>query len=171
MADQNTPKPDNVRAATAADENAVYDLFLKAHQDNGVLAISEPKVRAMILDMIPEPGKLKGLIGVIDGVGELAGAVGLTILEPWYSEELVLIEKLCFVAPPYRRSGYAGDLINFAKWVSDELNLPLEMGILTTKRMPAKVRLYGRRLRCMGAVFTHGIERANGPLALEARHG
>lgn len=164
-------KPLNVRSATLADNYALFDLVCRAHQENGALEMNPVKVRTFLERMLRRGADgLWGEIGVIDGDhGDLAGSVCIVLDQWWFTDEWILAERWNYVAPEYRQSTYAKDLINYAKWFSDGMKLPLEMGIITTHRTEAKVRLYRRQLRMVGAYFVHGLERANGPLAIEAR--
>lgn len=165
----------HVRHATPADADAVFDILVAAHADNGVFAIDLARVRRMVdaLTQHPKDGPL-GLIGVIDAPGgghdrQFAGVVMLMLSQYWFSDEWLLDELVNFVRPEHRKSNHAQSLIAFAKETADRFGVPLNMTVLSTKRTSAKVKLYGRLMRQTGGTFMHGIERANGPLAIEAR--
>lgn len=163
-----TIRPEHVRAAGPRDAEGIFTLLCAAHEENGWLSMNPLKVRVMVERLVRhEPGDIMGLIGVIDGEkpGTIAGAVALLIDSFWYSDEFFVSERFCFVDKGHRRSSYAKDLIQFAKWFADDVNLPLEMGVLSTHRTEAKVRLYRRQLQYIGGFFAHGMDRASGPLA------
>lgn len=169
-----TTRPQTVRAAVPADAAAIYALLCAAHAENGWFSMNQDKVRALIAQLTPPPPHLApwGIIGVIDdGAGGLAGAVAAVIDSFWYSDESYVSERFCFVREDCRRSTHAKDLIQFAKYFADALHLPLELGVLSTTRTEAKMRLYRRQLKQVGGYFAHGFERAKGPLATEMTDG
>jgi hypothetical protein len=164
-----TARPANVRMATAADEHAVMAMLLEGYEENGFVDLDAEKMQDAVAAMLRPDSGAFGMIGVIDGDGEPAGSVGLVLSQLWYSSEYTLGERWSYVRPKYRESRYAVDLIDFSKWASDQFGVALEMGIVSTYRTEAKVRLYRRHLKPIGAFFAYGIERANGPLALDER--
>lgn len=150
-----TPRPATVRVALPADEAKLFDLFMIAADENAMAPINEAKVRDGIANAVYRRG---GVIGVIDGKnGELAGAVGIIMAPFWYSEQWHCEEMLNFVHPNYRAGSlnYARDLIQFAKWWSEQLGMTLLMGVLSHHRTEGKVRLYRRLLPFAGALFLY----------------
>ncbi len=104
-----------------------------------------------------------GIIGVIGTSNNIRGMIYLLITRFWYTSQFHLEEIFNYVRPDSRHSDYASELIGFAKGQSDYLNIPLVIGVLTNKRMEAKVRLYRRILGTpAGAFFVHGATWANG---------
>jgi hypothetical protein len=76
----------------------------------------------------------------------------------WYSHALVIEEKAIFVHPDHRdaKSGHARKLCQFSKKVSDELKMPLVIGVLSNERTAAKVRMYEREFgKPNGAYWLH----------------
>lgn len=101
----------------------------------------------------------RGLIGVI-GQKRLEGAIMLSFGSTWYSEEINMEEYLNFVDPDHRNSNHAKTLISYAKHMVDQLrltyqDLKLMIGVLSTNRTAAKVRLYERQLTAAGAFFCY----------------
>lgn len=165
-----TPCPETVRLAGPADEDALFHLLMLAHQENGLLALSEEKVRQVLRAMLARGSGRWGMIGIIHGPdGSAIGSVGVELETFWYSDEWYLGERWNYVHPDHRQSSHAEDLIQFSKWAADTLGVVLEMGIISTIRTEAKVRLYRRQMKQVGAFFVHGLERAHGPLAEAAR--
>ncbi len=93
------------------------------------------------------------LIGPEDG--PLEAAALLRVEEPWYSEDLALVERGIYVHPYYRhkKGRRAHMLIEACKRTSDELDLPLLIGVLSNQRTAGKTRLYGRQLGEPAGVF------------------
>jgi hypothetical protein len=85
----------------------------------------------------------------------------------WYSDDWILEEKAVFVDPNFRNKaerssqsvGHARRLVEFSKQVSDSLNVPLVIGVLSNTRTKAKVRLYERQFgEPAGAFFLYGVK-------------
>lgn len=102
------------------------------------------------------------ILGVIGSKGDLRGGLMVFIGEPWYSHRPVLQELFNFVHPEHRKSNYANDLIDYGKHLSDKLQMPLNIGVISNIRTEAKVRLYRRKLNYVGAFFNY-----NGHLGME----
>jgi hypothetical protein len=79
----------------------------------------------------------------------------------------MFLEEMCvYVHPDYRaaKGGRARKLVEFAKKVSEELELPLMIGILSNSRTDAKTRLYERQFGApAGAFFLYGIKTGTVP--------
>ena len=130
-------------------------------EENGMFSLSEKKVDYYISRLLhPESISLddtgpRGFIGVIGPIGALEGCIMLTVGSVWYSEDFTLDEHLNFVDPSHRSSNHAKALIEYAKACSDKIGIRLVIGILSTKRTAAKVRLYERQLTPAGSFFIH----------------
>lgn len=168
-----TDQPKNVRLAIPSDEDRIYKLLSEGlFQENGTFSLSEERSREFIRQAVNHQG---GIIGVIEEEGQLAGSIGLNLGRFWYSDDWHVEEYWNFVAEPYRksigtqykRSDYAKDLINFAKWVSERMELVLNIGIISTHRTEAKCRLYSRTLTPCGQFFMHNLQVAKGPAIKE----
>lgn len=158
--------PSTVRTAVPEDESEIWRLFRMLHAENAMLPISDRKVQHHIDRMLhPESITLddtgpRGIIGVIGEVGSLEGAIMLAFGSMWYSEVITLDEFLNYVDPTHRASNHAKALIGYAKHITDQIRLThdevkLVIGILSTKRTAAKVRLYERQLTPAGAFFLY----------------
>lgn len=155
-----------VRAARPEDKAEIWRLFRILHKENGLSPMSEKKVDYHI-DRLLNPENItaddsgpRGLIGVIGEVGRLEGVIMLAFGTQWYSEEITLDEYLNFVDPAHRASNHAKTLIAYAKHMVDQIrmthrNLKLVIGVLSTKRAAAKVRLYERQLTVSGCFFVY----------------
>ena len=93
--------------------------------------------------VIGEKGQpLKGyLLMVIDGI--------------WFSLDNQLLELSLYIHPDHRKSTYAKQLMAFSKQASDGLQLNLTIGVFSTVRTDAKVRLYKRQFTPVGAFFKY----------------
>ena len=165
-----TPKPDNVSIAQPEDEDELYDvLSQELFNENGTFSLSERKGRGFIRETVNKMNY--GIIGVIREEGSIAATIGMTLGTFWYSDDWHVEEYWNFVRPEFRksigtenkRSNYAHDLINFAKWYSERMELILNIGIISTKHTEAKCRLYGRILVPVGQFFMHNLHLAKGP--------
>lgn len=154
-----------VRAASPEDKPEIWRMFRACHAENGMLPMSERKVDYHI-DRLLNPENItaddagpRGLIGVIGG-SCLEGCIMLSFGSTWYSDEINVDEYLNFVDPAHRNSNHAKTLISYAKHMVDQLrvtyhDLKLMIGVLSTDRTAAKVRLYERQLVPAGVFFVH----------------
>lgn len=134
----------HVRVATPQDLKSVMDLAMMVAKENGIF---EPDINMVINDIWPALHGERGLIGVIGNPGEdLQGFVLLRIGNLWYSQAEIIEEKTVFVAPKFRsaKGGRARKLCEFSKKVSDELGLPLIIGVVSNHRTKGKEGLYNR---------------------------
>lgn len=148
-----TPRPFGVRIANLSDEGQIYDLLVLMAEEIALLPISETKVRAMIRHAAARNG---GVIGIVENEEKIVGAVCLVMNQGWYSESWFCDEIWNFVHPDHRRglgNDYAKRLLQFSKWWSEQLGMPLVMGIMSTKRTMGKIRFYMRNLRLIGGIF------------------
>ena len=138
-----------VRLATIDDADAIMTLLAVMHEENGLFEMDNDAVLDMVNNVLS--GK-NGIIGVIDGKNGLEGAVCLVIDKLWYAKTWCLNDVFNFVAPQYRRSTRAKSLINFAKNYSDQVGIPLLMGIVSNVRTEAKIKLLERQMQKAGAL-------------------
>jgi hypothetical protein len=156
-----------VRFATAADEDQIFALLMLLHSENGMFGVNDDKVREGIKIATRRKG---GFIWVIDESGRVVATMGMLIVSDWYSDDEYLLERWNFVHPKYRKSNYARMLIEQAKWTSNLMKLPVQVGINSFDRTEGKVRLYARHMPCVGAFFMYGtIPRQNEKMREEMR--
>lgn len=161
------PSQSVVRPAVPRDEPEIWRLFLLHHSENALFPLSESKVQ-VLLDRVLRPEKIKqddagprGIIGVIGDVGALEGAIMLVLGSPWYTEAIMPNDCMNFVDPAHRQSDHAKALIAYAKHIVDSTraggfpDFRMIVGIVSTKRTAAKIRLYSRQLEPVGAYFMY----------------
>lgn len=148
-----------VRLAQPSDEPEILTLCRLMHKEMGRRRLDIDKVRSMLGRAFNKTG---GILSVIGTPGSIRAMQFLLISQEWYTDEPHLEELFNWVHPDHRNSDYAKLLIENAKKCSDRLSgeagfkIPLWMGIMTNKRMYAKVRLYRRSFGLpYGAVFLH----------------
>jgi len=148
-----------VRTGVEADFNGMMDISLAATSEN---AFAKPDIDKLATTIWGALTRQTGICGVIGPVGgKLQGAVLLSMGEMWYSKELILEEKAIFVDPEFRaaKGGRAKKLAEFAKLTATELELPLAIGVLSTSRTEAKIRLYERVFGSpTGVYFLYGAK-------------
>jgi len=157
-----TQRPEIVRVATPKDEDAILGLMRLAYAEQPISPLNEDKIRNQIRHCTQQKG---GVLGVIDGPEGLEGYLIATLFQHWYSDAWHLEELSNFVHPEHRKPGHAKALIEFAKWFAEQLDMPLIMGIMSTKRLEAKTRLYKRQIHQVGAVFAHNTGHIDGMLS------
>lgn len=159
--------PSIVRPAIPADEPEIWNLLRMAHAENALIKMSERKVQYH-LDRFLEPRGIgledfgpRGFIGVIGPIGTLEGIIMLSIGSPWFSDEVTMDDNLNFVHPKCRRSDHAKALLAFAKRIVDQIRsdyptFQMTVGILSTERTAAKIKLYERQnLTLAGGIFVY----------------
>lgn len=160
MKNEKTEYPKEVRTATMADADELLALMRLAHTEQPIAPFSEDAVRVTIKSAIEGTENRKGVIGVVEGERGIEGYILAFITPWWFSDPAVpegwrLEELTNFVHPDCRRSGHAKRLIEFAKWLSENIGLILIMGIMTNGRLDAKIRLYQRQVTPFGGLFFH----------------
>ncbi len=141
-----------VRKAKPRDRQAILQICEQNHRENGQFSLAMPKVEAMVDKALTNQGAIIGVVGR----DRIEGLIMVLIAQFWYSEDWVLEEIMSFVLPEYRRSTHAKDLISFAKRCSEEIGIPLVIGVVSNDRTKAKIELYRRQLGdpC-GGYFLH----------------
>lgn len=148
---------DEIRLAQPEDEDALFQFVKLMHAENGLFPLSETQARIMIRHATDRRG---GVIAIIDGPDGSIEASMCAVVEPhWYTVAMSLNERWNFVRQDCRKTSHARRLIEFAKAVGNELGIPVFMGVLSTHRTEAKVRLYRRQLEPVGGFFAHGLGR------------
>lgn len=142
-----------VRIANPGDLDQVMAMCMAATEENGFVS---PSPIRLLEQVWPALNRVEGLVGVIEGEGgELEGGILLRISPMWYSDDFVIEEKAIFVRPEFRsaKGGRARKLAEFAKSISEKMGLPLAIGVLSSTRTEAKVRLYQRVFGAPSGVY------------------
>jgi hypothetical protein len=146
----------SLRIATADDLPRIMDLAREICEENGFLRAN---LALLASEFWPALHADHGICAVIGAPGQaIEGLVLLRIGTMWYSDEVVLEEKVLCVGGQYRaaKGGRARALCEFSKETADSLGLPLLIGILSQGRRAAKVRLYTRQFgEPAGAFFLY----------------
>jgi hypothetical protein len=140
-----------VTKARPEDRAAIIELCREDWAENSQFSLSLPKLETMISRILDQD---EGVIGIIRRSGEIEAVMAMRISQFLFSEDYVLEEVLNFVRPQYRRSTNAKDMIAFAKRCSEEIGIPLVIGVVSNERTAAKVQLYERQLgKACGGYF------------------
>lgn len=150
----NLPK---VRVGTLEDLDAMMAIAMAATEENAALP---PDPARLLEDMYAALSLHHGIVGIVGEPGEqIEGAVLLRVGTLWYSAVPALEEKAVYVHPDFRavKGSRAKALMEFAKKASDDLGMPLIIGVLSSERTEAKMRLYERQFGApAGAFFIYG---------------
>jgi hypothetical protein len=147
-----------VRVAGPADFNGIMDLARLLNKENSVFPMNEDKVAQTVIPSLFKDGGIMGVIGKPD---KIEGLVLLRVASQWYSDGAFLEEMCIYVHPEYRavKGGRARKLIEFAKKVSEEMKMPLMIGVMSNSRTDAKVKLYERQFgNPAGSFFLYGVK-------------
>jgi len=141
-----------VRKAVLADKPQIMEMCFENHRDNGQFSMDESRVEAMIDRAFNGGGAIIGVVGK----AQIEGMLVLLISQFWYSQDWCLEEIQNYVRPEFRKSTHARDMIDFGKRCSNELGIPLVIGVVSNERTRAKLELYRRRLgEPCGGYFMH----------------
>lgn len=169
-----------VRPAIPQDEGELWVLLRMMHRENGLLPLSEQRV-GYYLDRVLYPGKIspddtgpRGIIGVIGPSSRLEGVIMLVLGHVWYSDSIMLQDCVNFVREDCRQSSHSKELIAYSKRMTDEIrksdpDFRMMVGVVSTVRTQAKIRLYRRQMVECGSFFLYPHEgeiysdRANSP--------
>jgi hypothetical protein len=141
-----------VRKAVVTDKPQIMHMCEENHRDNGQFSLDLGKVEAMIDKAFNGGGAIIGVVGK----DQIEGMLVLLISQFWYSSDWCLEEIQNYVRPQFRKSTHAKDMINFGVRCSDELGIPLVIGVVSNERTRAKLELYRRQLgEPCGGYFLH----------------
>jgi len=141
-----------VRKAKVEDRDTILKICVQNHGENGQFSYSPKRVEGMVDRAFSGGGSIIGTVGN----GRIEGLILLVIGQHWYTDDFCLEEVMCYVLPEYRRSTHAKDMIKFGTRCSDELGIPLVIGVVSNERTKAKVELYRRQLgEPVGGYFIH----------------
>lgn len=137
-----------VRLASKDEEDEIMQMCREIHAENGLVSMDEDHVRLMLNRAFNKEG---GIIGVVGKPGSLEAIIMIVMTSFWSSKDTHLEELFSYVRRPFRtkfngpdtiKMPHAEALVRFAKKCSDDIGVPLVIGIITNKRMAGKVRLY-----------------------------
>jgi len=141
-----------VRRARPEDRETILSICVQNHGENGQFSYSPKKVEDMVDKALNRGGAIIGTVGE----NKIEGLILLIIGQHWYTDDWCLEEVMNYVLPDHRRSTHAKDMITFAKRCSDEIKIPLVIGVVSNERTKAKIELYRRQLgEPVGGYFIH----------------
>jgi len=158
--------PSTVRAARPEDETELWKLFRLMSEETAIFPLDEGKVQDYMRRVLypetiaPNDTGARGIIGVIGSPARLEAAIMLVLGSVWYSSAITLMDALNFVHPDFRSSDHAKTLIAYGKNMVDVIredhpDFRMMIGIVSTKRTQAKIRLFRRQMVEAGAVFVY----------------
>lgn len=154
-----TDTASKIRLAQPSDEPELLHLFKMMHAEGGLRPLDIDCVRDIFARAFNRKG---GILSVIGAPGNIRAMQYLLITRAYYTQQNHIEELFNWVHPDHRKSDYSKLMITHAKKCSDDLSeimgakIPLMMGVLTNKRMSAKVRLYRLFFGMpVGAYFVH----------------
>ena len=111
-------------------------------------AVTRADPHKLLRDLWPALNRDHGIVGIIEGK-QIEAAILLRIEPFWYAsdDQPCLIERAIFVHQDFRsaKGGRARLLCEWAKQAAETLEMPLIIGILSSLRTEAKVKLYERQ--------------------------
>lgn len=148
-----------IRIGTPDDLDEVMQAAQAAIAEIGLV---NPDPIKVLEDVWPALNQQAGIVGIISRPdGPIEGGVLLRMGKMWYSDQDVLEERCVFIKPEFRntKGGRARKLVEFSKSVAEKLGVPLLIGVMSSVRTEAKVRLYERQFgKPQGAVFLYNLQ-------------
>lgn len=145
-----------IRLGTPADLDEVMAAAVAAVAEIGLV---DPDPERLLQDVWPALNQDRGIVGIICKPGGKAeGGVLLRVGKMWYSNQDVLEERVIFIPPEFRniKGGRATRLCEFSKKAAEDLGMPLLIGVMSSVRTEAKVKMYERQFgKPTGAVFLY----------------
>lgn len=152
-------RPQTVRLATPQDIEPLYWMLMRDLAVDNSLGI--PVSPTMVLDWVYKCCRGDGAIaGVIDSPNGIVASTGVVASHHLFSDAWKLQQIWLFVTPQARKGArYADKLFQFCLWHKGDMSsrlgydVPLEISVVSRKRLPAKLRLWGRYGEMIGGVF------------------
>jgi hypothetical protein len=142
----------DVRLATSEDIPEIIRLFKEYLHENNQNKFNEAKLISIISLHYNKNG---GIISVVGKEGEkLRGMIILAVQQNWYSDDYQLQEMILYIDQDNRKSTYAKQLMIFSKKAAEVLDLELRIGVWSSERTEAKMKLYGRQFNFRGGFFS-----------------
>jgi hypothetical protein len=164
MSDTN---PFNVRRADPYDLDRLFELALFVTREDAIQPVSESKLRDVVQRCVSLDNAIAGIIDGPDGIDATIGLVidqfPLTdadhLAARWIGtsqsyRDRITKQKLRNYAP--EDSGLATRLLRFAKWASDQMDVPLVISVLTASDLRSKLSSFQRQAPQIGAMFGWG---------------
>lgn len=157
-----------MRLARPGDQSRLFDLCRTAFLSNdGFGGVDEARAR----EQIERACFMDPFVwGVIDGPERIEGVLGLEPCRTWYGgdDSWYWIDMILYVHPDHRAGRAGSRLLAFGEWFASVCKAPVIVGLMPQARMDAKINLFGRHGRQIGATFLLGEGRfayANGEAA------
>jgi hypothetical protein len=144
--------PPEVRLARPDDEADLMAMLRARHEEDGIGSFSDTMARISVQRGLRRE---YSYIGVIRNAKTIEASVGLFVTTPWDSQDPMLVDQWAYVSPNYRRSTHAKNLIQFAKWASQKLGVPLFMTKIKNEQTSGMAKLYARQLPECGSLFIY----------------
>lgn len=146
--------PYNVRPAMPDDAEALVRHVIPIFSEGALQPVSVFKIEALVKRCIDRDG---AIAGIIDGPGGIEASIGLVRDSFEYSDQIHLAGKWLGVAPEFRRVNHASTLLQFARWASTAMSVPLHISVITATELEQKLLSYQRQIPQCGASFAWGF--------------
>ncbi len=134
--------PSVIRIATGDEEEDIVRICKELHAENGkFFAASDEKIRFNLARAFNKKGAMLPAIGPKGAIE----ALGYVSIEQFaWSDDWHLSEWFNYVKPDFRKSQHAKALLRWEMGASDQMGIPLWVGVVSDIRLAAKLRLYRR---------------------------
>ncbi len=141
----------NLRNATERDDPLIFNLLIDMHHESGMGNFNPDKVKKAIRHC-----RLQGCIIVADIQGVPKAVLGLRPDRFWWSDDIALFDQFTYVAPEARKTRAIFQMINAAKRMAIEAEIPLLIANFGPVDTETKSRLYKRMGKSLGTTVIAG---------------
>jgi hypothetical protein len=145
--------PFSVRRADPYDLDALFDIALFLAHEDALQPVSETKLRAAVQRCVNMDNAIAGIIDGKDGI-DADHLATLWIGTSQAYRDRITKQRQRNYAP--EDAGLATRLLRFAKWASEQMDVPLVISVLTARDLAAKLTSYQRQTPQIGALFGWG---------------
>lgn len=149
-----------VELATRKDEDALWNHMYGVKEGLNGTVLTDEELTIIIDKGCRQDG---GVFGVVKEDGRVVASTLMRLNKLWYSNEHFLLGLWHYVEPAHRKSPCAKNLIQFAKWYADKLDMPLVFDVGGTPELSRKRDMFGREMSPAGACFMYRGEFTEDP--------
>lgn len=155
-----------MRFSKYGDELKMYDTIVAGHADNGLWPLSPMKIVRLIQSAVLSKKTVNDpVIGIIDNEnGDIEAMTCFRLETFWYTDEWHISELFNWVHPDHRASKHAQELMAFQRKFADDMSaltehkIALITGVMSVKRLEAKMNLFARKYPQIGALYAYNLD-------------
>ena len=137
-----------VRLATHEEVGAIMSFLMMQRPEFPFLEVNHVKALSNIRLFIE-----KGFVLIVEVDGQIAGSAALVADQFWYSDDWIITDFWIFIAPKFRRTVAAVELLKSIRELARKIGLPTFVAVRSLKQVHQKNKLFRRYFRPVGELF------------------